>query len=105
MTEPARVRITYALFAVYVVATALHIAWVLRHEPFSFDAWNVALDTKGQPFSVRNFFAYWWQQYTHSNPRLGQPLTYLGYKLEYVAEVVLPLCLFAVTCAATYSSL
>jgi hypothetical protein len=74
---------------------------VLAHEPFSFDAWNVAVDTGAKPFSVSNFFAYWWQQYTQSNPRLGQPLTYLGYKLEYVAEVVLPLSLLAVTLAAT----
>jgi hypothetical protein len=91
----------YALFAAYVLATALHIAWVVRHEPFSFDAWNVAVDTNARPFTLSNFFDYWWGQYTHSNPRLGQPLTYLGYKLEYVAEVALPLCLFAITAAAT----
>jgi hypothetical protein len=101
MDQRLRVRILYALFAAYSVATALHIAWVLAHEPFSFDAWNVAVDTHAKPFTVGNFFAYWHQQYTQSNPRLGQPLTYLGYKLEYVAEIALPLCLFTVTLAAT----
>lgn len=98
---PSRVRILYALFVLYVVATGVHIGWVLAHEPFSFDAWNVAVDTNAEPASVGNFFGYWWQQYTQSNPRLGQPLTYLGYKLEYVAEIVLPLCVILLTLAVT----
>jgi hypothetical protein len=101
MEPRSRTRIVYALVGAYALVTALHIAWVLHHEPFSFDAWNVAVDTGAKPFSISNFFAYWHQQYTQSNPRLGQPLTYLGYKLEYVAETVLPLCLLALTLAAT----
>jgi hypothetical protein len=101
MDHRARSGILSALFVAYALATAVHVGWVLAHEPFSFDAWNVALDTNAQPFSIGNLFGYWWQQYTESNPRLGQPLTYLGYKLELVAEIVLPLSLLALTLAVT----
>ena len=96
-----RVKILCALFVAYVAATLVHVGWVLAHEPFSFDAWNVAVDTGARPFSVGNFFGYWWQQYTESNPRLGQPLTYLTYKLAYVAEIVLPLAFVAISLAVT----
>jgi len=94
-------RVLRALFVVYVAGTALHIAFVLAHEPFSFDAWNVAVDTRAEPFTAGRFFEYWWYQYTHSNPRLGQPLTYLTYKLDYVAEVAMPLSFLAITLAVT----
>ena len=77
----------YALFAVYVAATAVHIGLVMTHEPFAFDAWNVALDTGAQPFSFRRFLDYGTFEYTHSNPRLGQWLAYLAYKLEYFAPI------------------
>lgn len=80
-----------ALFVAYVAATAVHVGWVIAHEPFVFDAWNVAVDTSAKPFSVGHFFEYWWYEYTHSNPRIGQPFTYLGYKLEYFAPVAAPI--------------
>ncbi|HEY4056466.1 MAG TPA: DUF6056 family protein [Kofleriaceae bacterium] len=100
-----RSRLLLALFAAYLVATGVHVAWVLFHEPFSFDAWNVAVDTHAQPFSVGNFLAYWWGQYTHSNPRLGQPLTYIGYKLDGFAEVMLAVSFLAVSLASTVLAL
>jgi hypothetical protein len=80
-----------ALFVVYVTATVIHIGWVIAHEPFMFDAWNVAVDTQAKPFSVGRFFEYWWYEYTHSNPRLGQNFAYLGYKLEYFSVIAAPL--------------
>ena len=80
-----------ALFVAYVLATAVHIGWVMAHEPFSFDAWNVAQDTRAEPATVGRFFEYWRFEYTHSNPRLGQPLTYLAYKIDGFAEVATPL--------------
>ena len=88
---PAWSRVLRALFVVYVTATAIHIGWVLMHEPFFFDAWNVAWDTHAKPITVGNFFDYWWHEYTHSNPRLGQVFAYLGYKLEYFSVVAAPL--------------
>jgi hypothetical protein len=90
-----------ALFVVYVVATAVHIGWVTLHEPFYFDAWNVAVTTHAEPITVERFFAFWWHEYTHSNPRLGQPLTYLAYKLEYFATVATPLAFIALSAAIT----
>lgn len=88
-----------ALFVVYLAATAVHIGWVLAHEPFVFDAWNVAVDTQAQPITVERFFDFWWQQYTHSNPRLGQAFTYLGYKLEYFSVIAAPLAYLALSLA------
>ncbi len=99
------VRVLIALFVAYVIATAVHIGWILAHEPFSFDAWNVAVDTDAQPFSIRNFFGYWAQQYTQSNPRLGQPLTYLTYKLHGVGEVAMPLSFIAISLAVVVLAL
>jgi uncharacterized protein DUF6056 len=96
---PALSRLLRALFVVYVTATAIHIGWVLAHEPFSFDAWNVAVDTRAKPFSVGNFFGYWWYEYTHSNPRLGQAFAYLGYKLEYFSVVAAPVAYLALSAA------
>jgi hypothetical protein len=76
-------RILRVLFVAYVVMTALHIGWVVHHEPYSFDAWNVANDTHAQPGTAGRFFDYWWFEYTHSNPRFGQSVAYLGYTVEW----------------------
>lgn len=92
-------RLLYALFAAYVVATFLHLVWVVYHEPFAFDAWNVAVDTRAEPPSVGRFFSFWHQQYTSSNPRLGQPLAYLAYKVGGVAELGTALAYFAIVIA------
>src|SRR5688500_14174947 len=88
-------------FVAYVVATAVHVAWILAHEPFAFDAWNLAVDTRGEAITLDRFFDYWWTQYTHSNPRLGQPLTYLSYKLDYFAVIATPLAHLAIALAVT----
>src|SRR5690242_18230947 len=85
--KPDAARVLRALFFVYVAFTVIHIAYVLAHEPFVFDAWNVAEDTGAKPASIGRFFAFWHHQYTTSNPRIGQPMTYLAYKLVGVAEV------------------
>jgi hypothetical protein len=85
-----------ALFVAYVAATALHIGWVMVHEPFAFDAWNIANDTHAQPFTWDRFAAYWADQYTHSNPRIGQAFTYLAYKLEWFAPIATPLAYLAI---------
>lgn len=97
---PAWSRILRVLFGAYVVLTAAHIAWVIHHEPFAYDAWNMASDTHAQPFTLDRFFDYWGYEYTHSNPRIGQPLTYLSYKLEYFAVIVTPLAYLAIAAAA-----
>lgn len=88
------------LFALYIALTAGHLAFVVAHEPFAFDAWNVAMDTGAQPFSLGRFFEFWRDQYLSSNPRLGQPLTYLAYKLHGVAEVGTPLAFLGLVGAA-----
>src|SRR5579862_57501 len=62
-------RILRALFVAYVAATAVHVGWIMAHEPFSFDAWNLADDTHAKPFSIGRFFEYWKFEYTHSNQR------------------------------------
>ncbi|MGE0395405.1 MAG: DUF6056 family protein [Kofleriaceae bacterium] len=89
------------LFVAYVALTALHIGYVMLHEPFAFDAWNVARDTSGQPFSIGNWLDYGVDQYTHSNPRVGQWFTYLAYKLEYFAVIATPLAYLALSLAVT----
>ena len=88
------------LFVAYVAMTAIHIGWVMHHEPFGFDAWNMAKDTHAEPFTVERFFHYWGQQFTESNPRIGQPLTYLAYKLEFVAIILTPLAYLVLGWAA-----
>ena len=93
------IRLGYALFAAYLVATCVHIGWVVAHEPFSFDAWNVAVDTGAKPATVSRFFEYWAYEYTHSNPRIGQPVTYLVYKLDYLCQVLTPLAFVAISAA------
>ncbi|HEU0036498.1 MAG TPA: DUF6056 family protein [Kofleriaceae bacterium] len=94
-------RILRVLLVVYVAATALYIAYIVGHEPFSFDAWNVAFDTRSEPATLDRFLDYWWFEYTHSNPRLGQALTYLAYKLEYFAVIATPIAYFAIALAVT----
>lgn len=90
-----------ALFVLYVLATALHIGLVTAWEPFAFDAWNVAHDTRAEPFSLGNWLEYGVGQYTHSNPRLGQWFAYLAYKLEYFAPIATPLAYLALALAVT----
>jgi hypothetical protein len=90
-----------ALFVAYAAVTAVHIGWVMLHEPFYFDAWNVAITSGAKPITASRFFDFWWHEYTHSNPRLGQPLTYLSYKLEYFAVVAMPLAFLAIGAAVT----
>ncbi|MEP6864412.1 MAG: DUF6056 family protein [Deltaproteobacteria bacterium] len=97
---PAWPRILRALFVAYVTLTAVHIGWVIHHEPFAFDAWNMASDTHAQPFSAGRFFDYWAFEWAHSNPRLGQPLTYLAYKLEYFSVIATPIAYLALAAAA-----
>jgi hypothetical protein len=96
-----RLRSVGALFGAYVAASAAHIAFIVAHEPFSFDAWNVAVDTHAQPITVARFFEYWRYEYAHSNPRLGQPLTYLTYKVAGFAELATPIAYLALTLAIT----
>jgi hypothetical protein len=94
-------RVLRVLFLVYVAATATHIGVVMAHEPFVFDAWNVATDTDAQPFSLGRFFTYGTFEYVHSNPRIGQWLTYLAYKLAYFAPIATPLAYLGLAWAVT----
>jgi hypothetical protein len=87
------------LFVAYVLATAVHIGLVVAHEPFAFDAWNLARDTRAEPFSLGGFLDYGTGQYLNSNPRIGQWLAYLAYKLEYFAVVTTPLAYLALAFA------
>lgn len=87
-------------FALYAAATALHLAWVMAHEPFSFDAWNFAVATKAEPITVGRFFDFWVTNYFHSNPRFGQPFAYLSYKVVGFAEVGTPIAYFALVCGS-----
>ena len=96
-----KVRAWHALLVAYLAATAAHVGWIVAHEPFSFDAWNIASDTRAEPATVGRFFHYWFYEYTHSNPRLGQPVAYLVYKLDYVGEVLTPLAFLATSLAIT----
>jgi len=89
------------LFVAYVALTAWHVGYVVAHEPFAFDAWNVARDTSGQPFSIGNWLDYGLDQYAHSNPRIGQWFTYLSYKLDYFAIIVTPIAYLALTLGVT----
>jgi len=89
-----------ACLAAYLAATAVHIGLVMAHEPFAFDAWNIAADTRAQPFSFARFLDYGVFEYTHSNPRLGQWLTYLAYKLTWFASIATPLAYLALGLAS-----
>lgn len=93
--SPLLARALRWLFALYAAATALHLAWVMAHEPFSFDAWNFAVATKAEPITVGRFFDFWITNYFHSNPRFGQPFAYLSYKVVGFAEVGTPIVYFA----------
>ena len=99
--QPAWNRFLRVLFAVYAAATAIQVGWIMAREPFAFDAWNVAVDTGAQPFSIGRFFHYWGYEYTHSNPRIGQAFTYLAYKLTAFAVIATPLAFLALTLAVT----
>ena len=97
-------RLFRALFVAYVVATLVHIGWTVAHEPFFFDAWNVAADTHGRPFSPEHFLAYWRLEYTHSNPRLGQVLAYFAYKLDPFATIATPLAYLSISLSISKTS-
>lgn len=90
-----------ALFVAYLAATAVHIGVVVAHEPFAFDAWNVAMDTRAEPFSLSRLVGYGVHEYTHANPRIGQWLTYLAYKLTWFAPIATPLAFLALSLAVT----
>ena len=98
--KPATVRLLTALFIGYVALTAVHIAYVVHHEPYAFDAWNVSIDTGAKAPTIGRFFEFWHQQYTSSNPRIGQPLAYLAYKLVGFAEIGTPIAFFAIVLGA-----
>jgi hypothetical protein len=85
--------------AVMLAAVATHVAVVVHLEPFAFDAWNVAADTRDQPFSWSAWAAYLADQHAHGNPRLGQAFAYLGYKLIWVPIVLTPVAWLALALA------
>lgn len=95
-----KTRTVRTLFVLYLVATAVHIAYVVNREPFAFDAWNVAVDSRAEPATIVRFFEFWWGQYTSSNPRIGQPLAYLAYKIVGFAELGTVVAYFAIVGAA-----
>jgi hypothetical protein len=86
-------------FVAYAAATLVYVGWIVAHEPFAFDAWNIALDTHAQPFTVPRWLHYYWYEYTHSNPRFGQALTYLAYKLDDFATLATPIAFAALSLA------
>ena len=88
------------LFVAFLAGTALHLGAIMLREPFAFDAWNMTWDTHGEPITASRFFDYWGYEYTHSNPRVGQPLTYLAYKLVWFAPIATPLVFVALAIAA-----
>jgi hypothetical protein len=96
-----RGRALRALFVVYLAATAVHIGAVVAHEPFAYDAWNVAMDTRAEPFSLARMVGYGAYEYTHANPRIGQWPTYLAYKLTWFAPIATPLAFLALSLAVT----
>jgi len=97
----SRGRALRALFIVYLAATAVHIGAVVAHEPFAYDAWNVAMDTRAEPFSLARMVGYGTYEYTHANPRIGQWPTYLAYKLTWFAPIATPLAFLALSLAVT----
>ncbi|HEY0193828.1 MAG TPA: DUF6056 family protein [Kofleriaceae bacterium] len=94
-------RVLRVLFIAYVAATAVHIGLVMVHEPFGFDAWNLAADTRAQPFTLGRWLGYGAYEYTHANPRLGQWWTYLAYKLVYFAPIATPVAYLALAFAVS----
>lgn len=101
MRSSSSYRVMCGLFIAYVMATAVHIFLVSCHEPFASDAWNVMLDTHAQPPTLSNFLGYVRLEYTTSNPRLGQYLTYLAYKLDYFGPVAIAASYLALAVAVT----
>ncbi|HEX3480559.1 MAG TPA: DUF6056 family protein [Kofleriaceae bacterium] len=97
----SRGRALRALFVAYLAATAVHIGAVVAHEPFAYDAWNVAMDTRAEPFSLARMVGYGAYEYTHANPRIGQWPTYLAYKLTWFAPIATPLAFLALSLAVT----
>jgi hypothetical protein len=87
------------LFVAFLAMTLVHIGYVVAHEPFSYDAWNLVRDTQGAPITLERFFAYWGDQYLHANPRFGQVFMYLAYKTVWFAPIATPL-VFAALAAA-----
>ena len=94
-------RVLRAAFVAYAAATAVHIALVVGHEPFAFDAWNIALDTRAEPFTFGRWLDYGTFEYAHSNPRIGQWLTYLAYKLVYFAPIATSVAYLVLAAAVT----
>ena len=94
-------RILRALLVAYVAATAVHIGWIMAHEPFAFDAWNIAVDTGARPLSVGRFFATGGSSTRTRTRGSMQAVTYLAYKLDVVAEVLTPLAYLALSLAVT----
>jgi hypothetical protein len=94
-------RAATAAFVVYAAATLVYVGWIVAHEPFAFDAWNLAVDTHAQPFTVPRWLGYYWHEYIYSNPRFGQALTYLAYKLDDFATIATPLAFAALSLAVT----
>lgn len=94
-------RVLRALFVVYVLATALHIGFVVAHEPFAYDAWIIAWDTRAEPFSFDGMIDYGTGQYLNSNPRVGQWFAYLAYKLEHFAIIATPIAFLALALAVS----
>lgn len=92
-------RVLRVLLVVYALVTAIHIGFVVAHEPFAYDAWNLAIDTRAEPFSLDRFIEYGTGQYLTSNPRVGQWLTYLAYKLEWFAVIATPVATLALALA------
>ena len=92
-------RLLRIAFVAYVVATVAHLAIVVAHEPFAFDAWNFADDTHAEPFTISRWLHYGVFEYTHSNPRLGQWFAYLAYKLDLFAVIATPLAYLATALA------
>jgi hypothetical protein len=89
---------TVAIVALFA-AVAAHVALVVHLEPFAFDAWNVAADTRDAPFSWSGFASYLADQHAQGNPRLGQAFAYLGYKLTWVPVVLTPVAWLALVLA------
>lgn len=92
-------RLLRLAFVAYVIATAVHLGYVVAHEPFAFDAWNVAQDTHAERFTVGRWLHYGAYEYTHSNPRIGQWFAYLAYKLDDFAVIATPFVYLATALA------
>jgi hypothetical protein len=88
-------RWAFAALLALVAGVAVHLVIVVFLEPYAFDAWNLAADTKDQPFSFGNWVGYAHDQYMGGNPRLGQVLAYLVYKVPWTAGVLTPVAWLA----------